>query len=97
MLVGNGVITGLTGFVVVESGFETVGFRTGVVVVGVVGFAVGTVVIGVVMSLWVLEISPFTFEPETETEQIKSTLKSNGINFQVKSEKLTQFKHQITT
>lgn len=63
----NGVITGLAGFVVVESGLETVGFSTGVVVVGMVGFAVGTVVIGVVMSLWVLEISPLTFEPETET------------------------------
>lgn len=71
MLVGNGVITGLTGLVVVESGLETVGFRTGFVVVGVVGFAVGTVVIGVVMSLWVLEISPFTFEPEQINIEIK--------------------------
>lgn len=46
-----GAINGLIElFVAAESGFETVGFNTGVSVLGFVGFVVGTVVIGVVIS-----------------------------------------------
>lgn len=52
-----GVVTGLAGFITLgESGPETVGFSTGLVVLGVEGLAVGTVVSGVVMSICLVEI-----------------------------------------
>lgn len=64
---------GLAGLMTLgELGSKTVGFSTGLVVVGVLGLAVGTVVSGVVMSIFLAEI-----EVEVSNFFVPNTLSDN--------------------
>lgn len=64
---------GLAGLMTLgELGPKTVGFSTGLVVVGVLGLAVGTVVSGVVMSIFLAEI-----EVEVSNFFVPNTLSDN--------------------